>query len=201
MWSGGGWLRRRTRGSCYLSNARLQLWSLWERSRRGGGSSCIGSLLRLPLPTSTSSPLSLLLFTLHRGGVLDLTVGVDVLRVRVGKVPLETLLLLVLLAAVLPGALQHCVRVHDGPRLPFHGRRWRWGRLLLLLLLLRFSLLSLLLIRAGISLPLLRLLQVVRPALPLAGVLGRARRSREVELVLLGRAAGSLASFALPLRL
>ena len=113
--------------------------------------------------------------------------------------PLEALLLLVLLAAVLPRALQHRVRVDNGPRLPFHGRRWRWCGLLLLLLLLRFSLLRLLLIRAGISLPLLCLFQVVRPPLPLAGVLGGAGRSREVELVLLGGAA--LPSFPLPLRL
>ena len=175
MWGGGGgWFWGRSRWSCHLSNSRFQLWGLWQRSRGRGGSSCIGSLLCFTLPPSSSSPLSLLLFTLHGGGVLDLPVGINVLRVRMGKVPLEPLFLLVLLAAVLPRALQHRVRVHNGPWFPLHGWRWRRGCLLLFVLLLWFSLLRLLLIGAGISLPLLRLFQFIRPALPLAGVLGRA---------------------------
>ena len=57
--------------------------------------------------------------------------------------------------------------------------------LLLVVLLLGFSLLRLLLVGARVPLPLLRLLHLVRPALPLARVLGGAGGGGEVELLLL----------------
>jgi hypothetical protein len=64
------------------------------------------------------------------GNCAHLSVRTDVLRVRMGQMPLQPLVMLVLLAAVLTRTLQHLVAEHHGGglRLAFRHNRRRFGR-------------------------------------------------------------------------
>ena len=143
-----------------------------------------GSVLLLPplLLEQPRPPPPLLLLLLHSGGVLDVAVAVNELRVGVGQVPAQALVMFVLLAAILPRTLEHLVAVG-----------LRWLGITLRSHSVRGSIITLVTIVPGITgglvtltaspLSLLVLLTVIRTTFSLPRILGRTRGRGKIKLI------------------